>query len=79
MISAMNREPKEHKSWHLSLHTLDFTAIVLNFLHPSGACATALHIAAGNLREAWELHQNGHIFYSSLSTPLNTQNKGRYL
>lgn len=52
MISAMNREPKEHKSWHLSLHTLDFTAIVLNFLHPSGACATALHIAAGNLREA---------------------------
>lgn len=66
MISAMNTEPKEHKSWHLSLHTLNFTAIVLNFLHPGGACATALHIAAGNFREAWEwLHQNSHTFYSS--------------
>lgn len=45
MISTISREPKEHKSWHPSLHTLDFTASVLNSLHLRGACATALHSA----------------------------------
>lgn len=48
------------------------TKVLKYFLHPGGACARALHIAAGNFREAWEwLHQNGHIFYSSSSTPLS--------